>query len=146
MTDWAAEGLLDGLESESERGARVELLDRLEADGCALDELRQAVAEDRLSLLPVERLLLKDRRYTREEAADLTGLSIEYLDRDHLAMGLTFARGEMAYTDENIRALRALKLMMDSGLTEREVLVLTRMVGQASARLAEAVLSTVGRL
>jgi adenylate cyclase len=146
MTDWAAEGLLDGLESESERGARVELLDRLEADGCSLDELRRAVAEDRLSLLPVERLLLKNRRYTKEEAAELTGLSLEYLGRDHLAMGLVFERGELAYTEDNIQALRAIKQMIDGGVTEREMLMLTRMVGQASARLADAVLATLGRV
>src|SRR3954468_3169043 len=77
MTDWAAEGLLDGLASDAERAARVELLDRLETDGCDTDELRRAVAENRLSLLPVERLLTKDRRYTKEEAAELTGLSVE---------------------------------------------------------------------
>ncbi|MEA2448747.1 MAG: adenylate cyclase [Thermoleophilaceae bacterium] len=146
MTDWAAEGLLDGLDSDAERHARLELLDRLEADGCGIDELRRAVDEDRLSLMPVQRLLLKDRRYTKEEAAELTGLSIEYLDRDHLAMGLTFARGELAYTEDNIHALRALKQMMDAGVTEREVLMLTRMVGQASGRLAEAVLATLGRV
>ena len=146
MTDWAAEGLLDGLESDSERTARVELLDRLAADGCEIDELRRAVAENRLSLLPVERLLTKDRRYTKEEAAELTGLSVEYLGRDHLAMGLAFARGERAYTDDNIRALSAIRQMMDAGVTEREMLMLTRMVGQASARLAEAVLATLGRI
>src|SRR5215212_7083817 len=146
MTDWAAEGLLEGLDDDADRVARVELLDRLHTDGCSIDELRRAVAEDRLALLPVERLLLKDRRWTKEQAVELTGLPLEYLERDHLAMGLTFERGELAYTDENIRALRAIKQMMDAGVTEREMLMLTRMVGQASSRLADAVLATLGRV
>ena len=52
--DFEAEGLLEGLEGES-RESRRRLLEELSADGVALDELRQAVAEDRLALLPVER-------------------------------------------------------------------------------------------
>ena len=49
MTDWEAEGLLEGLASDAERTSRRELLDRLEAEGCTVAELRQAVEEDRLA-------------------------------------------------------------------------------------------------
>jgi adenylate cyclase len=54
--DFAAEGLLDGLEGK-DRAAREELLRGLLERGCTLDELKTAVAEDRLVLLPVERVL-----------------------------------------------------------------------------------------
>ncbi len=54
--DFAGAGLLDGLEGD-ERAARLELLERLAADGVSLEELRAAVAEDRLVLLPLERAL-----------------------------------------------------------------------------------------
>ncbi len=50
--DFASEGLLDGLEGEA-RASRCELLERLSAEGASLDELRRAVEEDRLVLLPV---------------------------------------------------------------------------------------------
>ena len=41
--DWAAEGLLDGLEGDA-RDARVRLLDELHDDGVTIEELRAAVA------------------------------------------------------------------------------------------------------
>ena len=69
--DWDAEGLLDGLEAD-ERAAREELLDRLHDQGVTLEELRAAVAEDRLVLLPVERLL--GGRYTADEVEEQTGI------------------------------------------------------------------------
>ncbi|MEA2136487.1 MAG: hypothetical protein QOC68_4396, partial [Solirubrobacteraceae bacterium] len=55
--DWEAEGLLEGLEGDDARKARRELLEHLHDEGCSVDELREAVKEDRLVLLPVERLL-----------------------------------------------------------------------------------------
>jgi hypothetical protein len=68
--DWEAEGMLEGLDAHA-RAGRVELLDLLNASGASLDELRQAVAEDRLALLPVERALAGDPHYTAAEAAEL---------------------------------------------------------------------------
>jgi len=55
--DFEAEGLLEGLDEPEEREARLELLERLYEDGVSLDELKAAVAESRLVLLPVERVL-----------------------------------------------------------------------------------------
>src|SRR5206468_12336270 len=55
-TDFEAEGLLEGLTGEA-REARCSLLEELEAAGVPLDELRSAVADGRLALLPLEREL-----------------------------------------------------------------------------------------
>ena len=49
--DFEAEGLLEGLDGEA-REARERLLAELVDDGVELEELRTAVAEDRLALLP----------------------------------------------------------------------------------------------
>ena len=49
--NWEAEGLLDGLEGENERAGRRELLDRLHAEGCSVDELKQAGAVRQQQLL-----------------------------------------------------------------------------------------------
>lgn len=54
--EFVAEGLLDGL-VEPARQARVVLLKELTYDGVSLNQLRAAVAEDRLALLPAERVL-----------------------------------------------------------------------------------------
>ena len=69
--DFEAEGLLDELEGEA-REARLALLEELAADGVSLEELREAVAAGRLTLLPVERALAGDgRRYTPREVAEI---------------------------------------------------------------------------
>src|SRR3954465_9755424 len=87
--DWEAEGLLEGLRTDEERSARRQLLDHLLADGCTVEELAEAVAEERLALLPLERLILRERKYTIAEAAEKTGLSEEYLRRNWRAVGLS---------------------------------------------------------
>lgn len=50
-------GVLDDLASADQRAARLQLLEYLSASGLSLDELQTAAAEERLALLPVERLL-----------------------------------------------------------------------------------------
>jgi hypothetical protein len=74
LPDFDAEGLLVGLDPFA-RGARLELLEQLYADGVSLETLRRAVAEERLVLLPVERVLAGDRPYSLNEVAELAGLS-----------------------------------------------------------------------
>ena len=144
--DWAAEGLLDGLDTEEERAARRELLEHLLADGCSIDDLKRAVADDRLALLPMERLLLQDRVYDFNKAAELTGLSVDYLQRNWRALGLPLpGPDEPSHTEQNVEGMRAVKLLLDAGLSEHEMLELTRMVGDASAKMADAIIRTVGR-
>ena len=78
--DFDAEGLLDGLEDERAREARLDLLRTLEGEGFSLEELRRATAEGRLALLPVERVLeAEGPRYTQREICTETGLYFEFL-------------------------------------------------------------------
>ena len=81
LVDWEAEGLLDELPDDRARQARRELLDELHEEGVGLEELKQAVAEQRLALLPVERLLGSDQRYSQREIAEQAG------DRPRLPAG-----------------------------------------------------------
>ncbi|TMA93864.1 MAG: hypothetical protein E6J70_17780, partial [Deltaproteobacteria bacterium] len=55
-----AAGLLDDVEDEHTRHERVELLQQLLRDGFSLEELQQAARQDRLALLPVERVLHRE--------------------------------------------------------------------------------------
>jgi len=143
--DWESEGLLEGLESDDERSARRELLDHLADDGCSVDELREAIEEDRLALLPMERLILRDRCYTIAEAAEKTGLSDDYLRRNWRAIGLSEpAADESTHTDENIEGMQGVKAMLDAGASEREMLELTRLVGDSAARIADAIMRVFG--
>jgi adenylate cyclase len=144
--DFAAEGLLDGL-SGGERDARLDLLRRLYESGVSLDELRRAVEEERLALLPVERLLAAgDCRYTEADIAKRSGVPLEFLREDYRALGLPLAEpGERAFSDDDLEAARQLRLLLDSGLDEDGVLEVARVVGDGMARAAEAIGSVVGR-
>ena len=76
--DFAAEGLLDGLEGE-ERAERLALLEHLAADGVPLAELRRATATGTLMFLPAERVIAGDERYTAAQVAQLSGVDAEFL-------------------------------------------------------------------
>src|SRR3954451_9890501 len=88
--DFAAEGLLDGVGGES-RAARLDLLERLTGEGVSLEELHEAVAAGRLTLLPVERGIAGDGpRYTREEVAELSDADLGLLRRASAALGIPY--------------------------------------------------------
>ena len=76
--DFEAAGLLEGVEGK-DRDARERLLSRLHDDGFTLEELATAVAEDRLVLLPVERVL--GGRHTAGEIAQRSNLPTDTLLR-----------------------------------------------------------------
>ena len=93
--DFEGEGLLDGLEGRAREG-RLELLRELADRGIPLDELREAVAENRLALLPVELVLGGgERRYTAAEVAERAGLDLGFLKRQRKA------RSGMALVDDD---------------------------------------------
>src|SRR5262245_35144918 len=83
--DYAAAGLLDGLERE-DRLARERLLDRLVDEGFTLEQLQEAVQEDRLALLLVQRVL--GGRHTAQELEQRTGLGAAQLLRIRRLLGL----------------------------------------------------------
>ncbi len=139
VTDWAAEGLLDGLEGDA-RSDRAQLLDELHDGGVGVDELRRAVAEDRLALLPVERLLMGEPRYTIAELAQEAGLSDESLVLAfRRAQGLaTPAPDERAYTEEDLEDARRARVLLDTGLSAEDLVAVERVLGQGMARYADA--------
>jgi adenylate cyclase len=137
MVDFAAEGLLDGLEGPA-REARRRLLESLHADGVGLHELRTAVAEDTLFLLPAERLIGGQTRYTRREVAELTGLDAGFLDELRRAQGLPV--GELdarELTEADLEAARTAKLFRDAGLQPHDMLEVTRILGRALSQAAD---------
>jgi adenylate cyclase len=138
--DFQAAGLLDGLDGE-EREARLDLLERLAADGVGLEELKAAVAEDRLALLPVERVF--DARYTATEIEQLTGLPSRLVIQVRRALGLPEPSPEdRVFSEEEVPAARAVKLALDAGITEDSVIELTRVLGEGMARFAATIAAT----
>jgi adenylate cyclase len=132
--DFAAEGLLDDLEGE-EREQREQLLDRLEEEGFTLDELRRAVEEKRLVLLPVDRVLGGTRTAAEIEAE--TDLPAQTMIRIRRLLGLPGAEPEdRVFTDEDVEAARSIKLFVDAGFEEERIVEITRVLGEGMSRLA----------
>jgi adenylate cyclase len=141
--DFQAEGLLDGA---SDREARLELLRTLENEGFTLEELREAAANDRLALLPVERILAGEgARYTKEELAEETGLTFEFLNEAARALGVPVREpGERAISEEELELTRSAKLLLDAGLPEEAFLELTAVMSRSMANIAATFVSVFG--
>lgn len=136
--DWDAEGLLDGLEGQA-RAARARLLDELCQDGVEIGELRRAIAEDRLVLLPVERALTGRSRLTAAEVAQRADVELDWLLRINRAAGFATADPqERAYSDEDVEGARRVRSYVELGLPEEDVLAITRLMSSGVARSAEA--------
>ncbi|MFI5123139.1 MAG: adenylate cyclase regulatory domain-containing protein [Vicinamibacteria bacterium] len=137
--DFQAEGLLDGLEGEP-RAARAKLLAELAEDGVELDELRTAVAEDRLALLPVERILSGGGEpLTAAEVAGRAGVEPEFLKRDWRALGMALAEDDAAaYTEQDVEAAKRVQELLDAGVAEEGVLEVARLLGMTMSQLAAA--------
>ncbi len=126
--------LIDGLTGE-DRAARERLLERLAGAGFTFEELKAAVAEDRLALLEVERLL--GGRYTAAELEEQTGLPAAQMLRIRRLLGLPEpSPEERVFGEEEIEAARSINLFLQSGLGEDSIAEITRVLGEGMARLA----------
>ncbi len=142
--DFAAEGLLDGLEGAAREG-RLKLLSELHADGVGLDELRSAVAEDRLVLLPVERLLGGEHRYSARELAAAAGLDPETLTAALGALGRPAADpDDRRWGASDLAMAHRVRASLDQGLSEQHVVDLNRVIGRAMAQVSAAMRQLVG--
>jgi adenylate cyclase len=120
--DFAAEGLLDGLEGE-ERAARLELLERLEAEGATVDELRAAVADGLLVFLLAERLVDGPPRHRSRDVAQEAGVPLELLDAMRRAHGLPVPDpGAVALTDLDVEAIRTAAAFRRAGVSDEQML------------------------
>ncbi len=139
MIDFESEGLLDGLEGEA-RADRLALLEQLHGEGVPVEELREAVAAGRLTLLPVERGIAGDGpRYTREEIAELSGADLGLLQRASAALGIPYPEaGERTLTEADLGAAKRVKAFLDAGLPEDGIIQVARTIGMGTARVADA--------
>jgi adenylate cyclase len=137
--DFEAEGLLEGVEGGA-REARRRLLEELVADGATLEELREAVAAGRLTLLPVERALAgAGPRYTPREVAEQAGIDLDVLQRFSAGLGVPYSDPDTATLGEaDADAARRIKAFLDAGLPEEGMLQVVRTIGLGMARIAEA--------
>jgi len=137
--DFEAEGLLKGLRGRRRR-ARRELLEELAREGFSLDELRQAVEEDRLALLPVERELAGGgARYSGNRIAELVGVDRDFLERQWRALGMALPDpDEPAYTEADLEAARRIARLLELGVPREGVIEVSRVLAIAMSQVAAA--------
>ena len=142
--DFAAEGMLRGLRGRK-RTARLELLNHLYRAGVPLEELKRAVEEDRLALLPAEGVLADRKKYTAAQVAKRAKIDAELIADQRRAAGLPVApEDEVAYSDADVAAARRLRETLEAGLDREAMLEGARAFGQAAAQAAAAARTLVG--
>ena len=143
--DFEPEGLLEGLSGKA-REARLALLRELADQGVSLEELKRAVEENRLVLLPVERVFDEGAdRYTAAEVAEASGLGPHFLGRLLQALGAPIPEDdERVYADMDLEAAKRAKMFLEAGLPEEGVLETSRLIGISMANLADANVDLVG--
>jgi adenylate cyclase len=136
--DFAALGLLDGLDEQA-RAARLELLDHLLADGCTVEELRAAVAEGRLAVLPAERALGTRGSMTTRDVASAAGVELEALEAVRRACGLPLPPPDVPELGGlDLAGAEALRRFLDGGLPFEALVEASRVFGEAAAHAAAA--------
>jgi len=143
QVDWAAEGLLDGLDGEA-RAARAQLLDDLLEAGGELAEIRRASEQDRLADLLVDHALSGGERYTADEVAARAGLPIELLLRLRRSAGFAMPpHDEPALDDRDLELAQLSARFQEAGLDEEALFDVTRVLGRGMAQGAEAIRSLI---
>ncbi len=138
MVDFAAEGLLEGLEGPA-RAARERLLQSLVDDGATLEELRAAVEEGTLFMLPSERAVGGRHRYSLNDLVALTGLDREFLADLRRSAGVPVEDGDApVLTDVDLEAARTAKRYEDAGIPREAQIEMARIFGRAMAQAADA--------
>jgi adenylate cyclase len=126
--DYESAGLLEGLEGD-DRAARERLLDRLVEEGFTQKELEEAVREDRLPLLLVERVL--GGRYSARELEQRTGLEAAQMLRIRRLLGLPEASpDDPVFGEQEVDAAHSTRLFLDVGLGEDAIAEITRVLGE----------------
>jgi adenylate cyclase len=144
--DFAAEGLLDGLEGE-QRTERLALLRYLAADGVPLAELQRTTDSGTLMFLPAERVIGGRARYTAAEIAQRGEVAEDFLIAVRRAMGLPIAAPEEAvYTEADLEAVRMRHVAHAAGISDEEILDLMRTLGRGLAQAAETMRTLTLRL
>lgn len=142
--DWKAEGLLDELPDDRARKARRELLDELHEDGVPVEELKRAVEEQRLALVPVERLLGGETRYSARDVAQEAGLDLDTLLATRRALGLPVPGADHpALGEEDLEAAKIQAKVFGAGFATEDLQETNRVLGRGIARYVEALRTTI---
>ncbi len=135
--DFAAEGLLDGLEGQ-QRKERLALLDQLVAEGVPLAEIRRNTASGTVIFLPADRAIVGGARYTESEVSELSGVEPAFLEEARRAMGLpTPEPDEAVFSEAEVESASRILVARRAGIPDEDILDLLRVLGRGLAQAAE---------
>lgn len=107
--------------------------------------MRAAARDGTIATLPLELALRGERRYTLTAVARASGISLPYLRAVLIAIGYPNPRPrERAFSEEDLRAARALGLFLRAGLPRQELLEVLRVGGRSLAQIAAVIRRFVG--
>src|SRR5687768_300565 len=116
--------------------AQARVVARMRERGHSLNDLRQAARDGRLAFGYVEDLIPRsERSYTRREAAGISGLEEDLIDRIMGLLGTPTAL-EGALTEQDVDAMKRIAAILDSGFPLVAVLQLVRVYAQSVRKIA----------
>ena len=118
--------------------AQARVVARMRERGHSLNDLRQAARDGRLAFGYVEDLIPRsERSFTRAQAAAVTGLEEELIDRVMGLLGTPTAM-EGTLTEQDIDAMKRMASILDAGFPLVALLQLVRVYAQSIRKIAEA--------
>jgi adenylate cyclase len=138
LQQFEASGLLEGLD-DTARMARVRLLQDLAAEGVSIEEMKTALAEGRLALLQVERILAGEPRLTPRDVAEAAGIPVEFFIAMRQAVGIARPDPDERVCDaQDVSSAQAFAHLRGAGFPEDSLLDVTRVLGAGLAQTADA--------
>ena len=126
--------------------ARLRLLHRLFDAGLELEDLREAVNEDRLVILPAEQALGGEASLSARELCERTGMPLDYFLSIRRAHGLAASDpDERVYAERDIEAARIMAGFYAADFDQEGMLEAARVLGRGMAQLADALGTLFGR-
>jgi len=118
--------------------AQAKVVARMRERGYALEDIRDAARKGQLAFGYAESLFrAPEGRYTREEAAELTGLEPELIERLMTLLGTPAGR-EDTLNEADVGAMRHFAEVLDSGFPLVAFLQLVRVYAQSIRKVADA--------
>jgi adenylate cyclase len=134
--DWL-DDLLEGLDDDA-RASRRRLIDRLLHDGVPQQTIRDAGTANTLPALLAAQVLGGHAKYTAEDIARMTDMSLDFVLAVRRASGLPLRDiDEVAYYDQDLEAMQDVKRLRDAGLADDRLLDVIRVLGRGLSHTAE---------
>jgi adenylate cyclase len=136
---WADEGLIPIADGRWTRAsaAQARVISRMRERGYTIDAIREAARGGRLAFGYAEDLLqVPEGQYTREEAAEQTGLEPELIERLMTLLGTPMG-AESRLNEDDLQAMRHCAEVLASGFPLVAFLQLVRVYAQSIRRVAE---------